>query len=187
MMRGRILLLLIICFLTLTSFIAITIRVYFSGSISSTNKKIEEQIIGLHFFVKANKKVIAQTIIDSTRNYAISFLPDKEIIFDFFITGFGIDTILLKSYKTFPGEIITWNIELPIKYKKIAGKAVCPKCSKTDLTCPIIYNNPPLVKPVVKNKDTLVRCIVNNKYYADSDVHSLISANWYCSRDNIKY
>jgi hypothetical protein len=173
--------------LTLTSFVVMTIQVYFSGNISSTNQDIKSQIIGLHFFVKADKKIMAKTVIDTARKYSLNFMPSEETSFDFFITGFGIDTILLKSYRTFPSDIITWNIELPIKHKKVLGKAVCPKCDKTDLTYPIVYTDPPLVQQTIKNGDTIISCIVNNKYYADTDVHGLLSPNWYCKRDKVKY
>lgn len=187
MTRKRIIYFLIPILFFLTSFVALTIQVYFSGEISSKNPAINSQIIGLHLFVKADNKIIAKTEIDTTKNYSINFSPIGQRSFDFFITGIGVDTMLLRSYKNFQSDIIIWNIELPIKYKKVFGKVVCPKCNRTELVYPIIYTNPPLVKQLIKNKDTVSSHIVNSKYYSNTDVHGPLSPSWYCYQDDVKF
>lgn len=185
-MKTTIIILTLFATLTLTSFLRPSNRLYLSGKVYSDDKNINTQLVGLYLFVKADGKIIIGEYIDTDRHYDISFIPENQQSFDFFVTGFGIDTIFLKSYTKFESDLITWDIKLPSDYRKQFGQIICPKCSKTDQVYPIIYGKQ-IVQQKIVNGDTTYTNIVNKKYYTGTCIHSLLSPNWYCDRDRIKF
>ncbi|MCB0791442.1 MAG: hypothetical protein H6595_08335 [Flavobacteriales bacterium] len=173
--------------LGLTSFVVPSNRLYLSGTVYSDDPKIADQLVGLYIFVKADNEIITGDYVDTAGHYDISFIPGDQTSFDFYVTTLGIDTTFLKSFIQFDSDKMTWDIKLPNEPKKKLGGVFCPKCTKTDKVYPIIYGDNQVVQQKVVNGDTTYTNIVDKKYYAGTCVHYLLSPNWYCDREKIKF
>jgi hypothetical protein len=174
-------------FLLTTSFKPLTNELHISGKVFSDDQKLNEQFVGLHLFVIADDKLVAQTFTDTGGHYELSFTPGSEKSFDFFINSIGIDSTFIKSFTTFESDVMTWDIKFPNSYRKKLGQVICPKCNKTDKVYQIIYGDRQLSQMVIVNGDTTYSNIVNKKYYAGTCISSLLSPHYFCGRDKIKF
>ena len=119
------------------------------------------------------------------------FLIDKSLIeitknTDLFLSGLGIsEQYYLTTINKESADTIT--IELPIKYKKRFGYAICPKCHKADKVCTLVYSDPPFLVMKIQNGDTTYSPILKRKYSMMTDVTSSLDPRWYCIRDNLFY
>jgi hypothetical protein len=187
MKKTTLIILTIFLTLTLTSFLTSSNRLYVSGTILSSDKDPYADSGSLNIFVKADNKVIASANVDKDGKYNINFIVENQTSFDFYVTGFGIDTILIKSFTKFDSDNITFDIRFPITYKKSTGQVICPKCNKSTKVYKIIYGDAPKYKTTIVKGDTVYSPIVNNKYYAGTCIKSLISPEWYCDRDKVAF
>jgi hypothetical protein len=164
----------------------LTYPVEITGHIKKNPKDTSAYIEHLTVFVKGDKKILAKTLTDNRGNFRLSFTPMKEKSFDFFCTGIGIDTLLIKSVTTFDSDEVEMTFYVPGEVKTNAfGKIICPKCKRTDKVYPIEYGFPTYVSYVDKNGDTTFSSIYKGKYQAGNC--SVTPAKYYCDRDKIKF
>jgi hypothetical protein len=86
-------------------------RLYLSGTVRFKNDRTD-RVEGLHLFVIAAGRVLAQTNVDKQGRYSIDFIPEEQPSFDFYYAGLGHDTTFIKSFTRFESDVMTWNIEL---------------------------------------------------------------------------
>ncbi len=173
--------------LALTSFLALSNSLYLSGTLYFSDKQPYADAAILTIFIKADNKVIASDNVDKEGHYKINFIAGNETSFDLYVTGFGMDTLFIKSFTGFDSDNVTFDISFPISYKKTIGQITCPKCNKATKVYKIIYGDAPKYKILITKSDTIYSPIVNNKYYAGTCLKSLISPEWYCDRDKISF
>ena len=176
----------IFAFLCILGFRTISNPVFINGHLKPINAELKNDIIGLKIFVKADGKTLAESYTDQNGDFYLTFTPEKEKSFDFFCSGIGIGTILLKSVTSFESDNVEMNLDFTSKYKKnIYGKVFCLKCNKTDKVYEIEYSDPPIVtKKINQSGDTIYSKIYKNKY-RESDI--VEPAKYYCERDNVKF
>ncbi len=92
--------------------LAPSIALHLSGRVRFGGERAMEQVAGLRLFVKADGHVVARTNVDDTGRYAISFTPAGERSFDFYYTGLGHDTTLIKSFTRFESDVMVWDMVL---------------------------------------------------------------------------
>lgn len=160
--------------------------VFIIGHLKPKNAELKNDIIGLKIFVKADGKILAESYTDQNGDFNLTFTPENEKSFDFFCSGIGIGTILLKSVTNFESENIEISLDYTAKYKKtILGKVICLKCKKADKVYEILYSDPPIVtRKINKFGDTIYSKIYKNKYREGCIVEP---AKYYCERDDVKF
>ncbi len=82
-----------------------------SGTVSF--KDPNTRVAGLHLFVRADGRVLAQTMVDKGGCYEIGFTPQDQPSFEFYYAGLGHDTTFIRSFKQFESDRMTWDILLP--------------------------------------------------------------------------
>jgi len=160
--------------------------IFINGHLTPKNSDFKNDIVGLKIFVKADGKILAETYTDQNGDFNLTFTPEKEKSFDFFCSGIGIGTILLKSVTNFENDIVEMNLDFTSKYKKnIFGKVFCLKCNRTDKVYEIEYSDPPIVtRKINQNGDTIYSKIYKNKYREGDIVEP---AKYFCERDSVKF
>lgn len=172
--------------LVILSFKNLSNPIFINGHLKPKNAELKNDIIALKIFVKADGKILAESYTDQNGNFKLTFTPENEKSFDFYCSGIGIETILLKSETNFEGENIEMNLDFTAKYEKtFFGKVKCLKCKKADKVYEILYTDPPIVtRKIKKNGDTIYSKIYKNKYREGCIVEP---ANYYCERDDVKF
>ncbi len=160
--------------------------IFISGHLEPKNDELKNYLVAIKIFVKADGKIVAESYTDQNGNFELSFTPNKEKSYDFFCSGIGIGTILLKSINTFEGNKIEMNLDFTAKHKKnIFGKVICLKCKRADKVYKILYSDPPIVTMKInKNGDTIYSKIYKNKY-REGDI--MEPSKYYCERDDVKF
>ena len=160
--------------------------VFIIGHLKPKNAELKNDIIGLKIFVNADGKILAESYTDQNGNFELTFTPENEKSFDFYCSGIGIGTILLKSVENFESENVEMDLDYTAKYKKnVFGKVICLKCKKTDKVYKILYADPPIVtRKINKLGDTIYSKIYKNKYREDCIVEP---AKYFCERDDVKF
>ncbi|MBC7523958.1 MAG: hypothetical protein H7239_05920 [Flavobacterium sp.] len=178
--------LLIIVILGILSFKNLSNPIFINGHLKPKNAELKNDIIALKIFVKADGKILAESYTDQNGDFNLTFTPENEKSFDFFCSGIGIGTILLKSVTNFESKIIEMSLDYTAKYKKtILGKVICLKCKKADKVYEILYSDPPIVsRKINKFGDTIYSKIYKNKYREGCIVEP---AKYYCERDDVKF
>jgi len=104
---------LLICATTTFAFLVFATNVFYvSGHVNFENDSLNTQLLNLEILVKAEGKIIAQTRVDSSHRYSLSFLPQEQDTFHFLYCGNGFDTTLIKSITYFEEQIVEWDFEL---------------------------------------------------------------------------
>lgn len=172
--------------LLILSFKNVSNPVFINGHLKPKNPELENDIVGLKIFVKADGKIVAENYTDKNGDFNLTFTPEKEKSFDFFCSGIGIGTILLKSVTDFESDNIEMNLDFTAKYKKtFLGKVICLKCKKADKVYEIEYSDPPIVTHKInKPGDTIYSKIYKNKYREGCIAEP---AKYYCERDDVKF
>jgi hypothetical protein len=171
--------------LLISSFKNLSNPIFITGHLKP-KKEFKNNIVGLKIFVKADGNIIAENFTDRNGDFNLTFTPEKENFFDFYCSGIGIGTILLKSVNSFESDNIEMNFNFTAKYEKtVLGKVICLKCKKADKIYEIQYSYSPIVKRKInKNGDTIFSKIYKNKYREDCVVEP---AKYYCERDDVKF
>jgi len=142
------------------------------------NGKVLAKVGPVTVLVKKDNKLIATATVDDASKFQIKIEDLKttasNIRVDLFITGIGMDTSYAKSIVLIKNSTVNCDLEFPNPHNKnVLGDVTCPKCGKTNMTIPIVY------QPFVG--------IRNNQMGAGTDVESKFSPEWYCKRCNIKF
>jgi hypothetical protein len=113
----------------------------------------------------------------------------KQRNIDILYSDIGLGTVYLKFIKQLSADTTKLEFDLANKYKKnIFGKAICPKCDKTNKVYKISYGMAPVYAMTINdNGDTTYSPIHNGVYEAGTCVSSRQSAQWYCDRDKIEF
>ena len=170
-----------------TSLMPLNNQVHISGKFYSDDKKVSDQFVGLQFFVRTDDKIIYQSFVLLDNTYEMTFNHESKKTYDFFVYGIGIDETYIKSFNSFKESEIKLDIKFPNTYKIKSGNIICPKCNKANKVYPIIYGTPKSLITITTKGDTIRSNIVDRKYYAGTCVSSLLSPNYYCDRDRIKF
>ncbi len=172
------LLLFAICFVLSASFCRPTHTLIVTGECTGGTPHI------MSIVVVADSKVVASTRLDSALHYNVFITDYGQEYFDFFITAGG-DTLLLQSDALKGcGEGCELNFTLPMPHERTDGKAICPKCRKTDEVAKIIYGEsaPSVIVEEVDGKKIRIPCI-----YGGTCTQPLLPVHWYCRRDKVKF
>ena len=160
--------------------------IFINGHLKPKNKVLKNKVFGLKIFVKANSKILAESYCDKNGNFNLTFTPENEKSFDFYCSGIGIGTILLKSVSNFESDNIKMNLDFTSKYlKNKKGEIICIKCNKSDKTYKIGNHGMPIIsKKVNVQGDTIYRKIYS---ITDRESRSINISKYYCERDNVKF
>ena len=108
----------------------------------------------------------------------------KEI--DIFLTSVGVEELYLKTIDN--STIDRWEINIPRYYKMKLGRAVCPKCNKTDKVYKAIYGEGQILTLKINDKgDTTYSNISGRNYYMGTCVTNDLNPLWHCERDKIEF
>ncbi|MEI7597218.1 MAG: hypothetical protein WCK02_15830 [Bacteroidota bacterium] len=135
--------------------------------------------------IQNKKEIVARIVTD--KNGLVTFSKDiiKDFIdYDLFLTSIGVSGTYLTTinYKTKFVEIC-----LPKKYNIRLGKAVCPKCEKTNKVIKVSYSGTPVLVKKIINGDTIISPIYKDRYYMGTDVTNNLNPLWYCQRDSLLF
>ncbi|MBP4143241.1 hypothetical protein J3S90_15680 [Flavobacterium sp. P4023] len=168
------------------SFNTFSNQVFINGHLKPKSSSYKSDLIGLKIFVKADGKILAESYTDQNGDFNLKFIAENQKSFDFFCSGIGIGTILLKSVNNFESDNLEMNLDFTSKYRKnIFGKVFCLKCNKTDKVYEIEYSDPPIVtRKINQSGDTIYSKIYKNKYRENDTVEP---AKYYCERDDVKF
>ncbi len=114
---------------------------------------------------------------------------DKQKGIDILYSGIGFGTIYLKHLKELSADTTNLEIDIINTYKKnIFGKAICPKCNKSNRVYKIRYGDAPIYTfKINSHGDTTYSRIRNGVYQAGTCVSTAQSPSWYCDRDKIEF
>ncbi len=172
----------------LLGFRLLTNPVHITGHLKKNPKDTSAYVEGIAVIVKGDNKVLAHTFTDRQGNFEITFTPNKEKSFDFFVFGVAVDTMLISSVKTFDSDTPEMTFYIPsLRKKNILGQMLCPKCSKADQVYKIRYGDglPVASRQISESGDTTYSPIVNGHYNAGTCVVGV--ATYYCDREKIKF
>jgi hypothetical protein len=112
---------------------------------------------------------------------------DKAV--DMYYRGIGVTDTYLQTIRPSIQDTVSFNFKLPKAYKKILGKAICPKCSKHDQTVPIRYGlgTAIVICRINRKGDTIQTPYDDKNYYDGGCVTSSIDPHYFCKRDQIKF
>jgi len=182
MMRFSIILLLIFCFSYSVKCNAekgqqIEVKLIFTG----TNKISVEQIT-----IQKHKDIIARIITDSKGvGYISRDLINDLSDYDLFLTSKGVMGTYLTTINAKTSGVV--EIILPKTYQMRLGKAICPKCQRTNNVFKAIYTDPPIrVRKTIKG-DTIYSPIFKGRYYMPTDVSNELDPHWYCKKDDLLF
>ena len=78
--------------------------VHIIGHLKRNPKDTSAYVEGITVIVKGDNKVLAHSFTDNKGDFELSFTPDKEKSFDFFVFGVAVDTMFIGSVKTFESD-----------------------------------------------------------------------------------
>lgn len=145
------------------------------------NKGIDELTI------KTKGRVIDKILTDNNGLGTIkkdTIRKYKEI--DIFLTSIGVEELYLLTINN--STIDRWEINIPRYYKIKLGRAVCPKCNKSDKVYKAIYGDRQILKLKIDKKgDTTYSNILGRNYYMGTCVTNDLNPLWHCERDKIEF
>jgi hypothetical protein len=162
--------------------------VHITGHLKRNPKDTSAYVAGITVIVKGDSKILAHAFADRQGNFEVTFTPDKEKSFDFFVYGVAVDTMLVGSVKTFDSDTPEITFYIPaIRKKNFLGQMLCPKCSKADKVYKIKYGDglPVATRQISESGDTTYSPIVNGHYNAGTCLVGV--ATYYCDRDKVKF
>ena len=158
----------------------------FIGRVTS-DTKTRGNILGLIIEFRVDTLVIARKVVQQDGSFKISASADKE--FDIYYRGIGVGETYILTIKPTNKDTVSLTFQIPKDYKKIFGKAVCPKCNKHDQTVPIRYGleSAIVIQHVDAKGDITYKPYDKKNYYAGDCVTSDIDPKYFCKRDKIKF
>mgnify|MGYP000954310805 FL=1 len=162
--------------------------VHIKGHLKRNPKDTSAYVEGIAVIIKGDNKVLAHTFADRQGNFEITFIPDKEKSFDFFVFGVAVDTMLIGSVKTFDSDTPEMTFYIPaLRKKNFIRQILCPKCNKADKVYKIRYGDglPLSTRHISESGDTSYSPIVNGHYNAGTCIVGV--ATYYCDRDKLKF
>lgn len=178
-----------ILFVTLLlGFNLLTNPVHITGHLKRNPKDTSAYVEGIAVIVKGDNKILTHTVADKNGNFEVTFTPNKEKYFDFFVFGLAVDTMLIGSVKTFVSDTPELTFYIPaLRKKNVLGQMLCPKCNKADKVYKIRYGDrlPMATQIVSETGDTTYSPIVNGNYNAGTCIVGV--AAFYCDRDKVRF
>jgi hypothetical protein len=162
--------------------------VHITGHLKRNSKHSSAYVEGIAVIVKGDNKVLAHAFADTQGNFEVTFTPEKENSFDFFVFGVAVDTMLIASVKSFDNDTPEITFYIPaLRKKNFFGQILCPKCSKADKVYKIRYGDglPLATRQISGNGDTTYSRIANGNYNAGSCIVGV--ATYYCDRDSVRF
>ncbi|MDQ6758191.1 MAG: hypothetical protein M3004_14810 [Bacteroidota bacterium] len=162
--------------------------VHITGHLKRNLKDTSAYVEGIAIIVKGDNKILATTFADRQGNFEITFTPNKEKSFDFFVFGVAVDTLLIGSVRTFESDTPEMTFYIPaLRKKNFLGQMLCPKCNKADKVYKIRYGDglPMATRHVSENGDITYSPIVNGHYNAGTCIVGV--ATFYCDRDKVTF
>jgi hypothetical protein len=170
-----------IIFIGLTSYVDDSQNIQIHLIYTGTNNSGFDQITIQH-----NKVIVAKIMTDKD---CYAYIPQSLIKdsadYDLYLTTIGVNGTYLATIDCKLTGLI--EIILPKTYKMRFGKAICPKCGKTNKVIKAIYSEAPIVVRKVVKGDTIYSPIYKSRYYMNTDVTNNLDPKWYCERDNLLY
>jgi len=153
----------------------------------SADEETRTNIVGVQVDVKLGTTVIATGFIGENLTFTIPVVFDKTV--DLYYKSIGVEDAFLQSVSPTELDTIKIAIQLPKTYEKKLGKAVCPKCNKTDQTVPIRFGmgSAMLVTHIDLDGNKILLPYDKDNYYAGSCLTSHIDPQYFCKRDEIKF
>jgi hypothetical protein len=169
-----------------SSFKSRTNQVVINGHLRKNPSDTFAPISHLIVFVKGDNKVLAKTTTDEKGDFSLSFTPGKEISFDFFCNGVGVDTMLIACVTKFESDTPDMTFYIPGNYKtNDKGKVICSKCKRANKVYKISYGDGPIsMRHINGNGDTSYSPLYKGTYQEDCMERP---AKYYCDRDKIKF
>jgi len=135
--------------------------------------------------IQNKKEIVARIMTDKNGLATISRDIIKDLInYDLFLTSIGVSGTYLTTINSKTKFV---EISLPKKYKIRLGKAVCPKCGKTNKVIKVSYSDTPIFVRKIVNGDTIMSPIYKDRYYMGTDVTNNLDPLWYCERDDLLF
>lgn len=161
--------------------------VHITGHLKRNLKDTSAYVEGIAVIVKGDNKILAHTFADRQGNFEITFTPEKEKTFDFFVFGVAVDTMLISSVQAFDSDTPEMTFYIPsLRKKNFLGQVLCPKCSKADKVYKIEYGDGAVfVQQISKTGDTTYSPIYKGTYQAGTCLIGI--AKYFCERDKIKF
>jgi len=160
-----------------------------TGKIYSTDNPQFYNVENIFVILRSDNKPF-DTVQTNNKGEFLAIIPsDKQKKIDILYSGIGFGTVYLKHIKQLSADTTNLQIDLANKFKKnIFGKAICPKCNKSNQVYKIRYGDAPVYTfRVSENGDTTYSPIHNGVYEAGTCVSSAQSGQWYCGRDKIEF
>jgi len=137
--------------------------------------------------IKTKGRVIEKILTDKDGLGTIkkdSIKKYKEI--DIFLTSIGVEELYLQTINN--SSIDRWEINIPRYYKMKLGRAVCPKCKKTDKVYKAIYGDGQILTLKINDMgDTTYSNISGRNFYMGTCVTNDLNPLWHCERDKIEF
>lgn len=102
----------------LLGFRLFTNPVHITGHLKRNPKDTSAYVEGIAVIVKGDNKILAHTFADTQGNFEITFTPEKEKTFDFFVFGVAVDTMLISSVQAFDSDTTEMTFYIPALRKK---------------------------------------------------------------------
>jgi len=170
----------------LLGFSLLTNPVTITGHLKRNPKDASAYVEGITVIVKGDSKILAHTFTDRQGNFEITFVPDKEKSFDFFVFGVAVDTMLIGSVKSFDSNTPELTFYIPaLRKKNFLGQMLCPKCNRADKVLKIEYGMLPIRMEISDYGDTTYSNIENGRFNAGTCVAGI--AKYFCDRDKVKF
>lgn len=153
----------------------------------TADEKTRVNVVGVQVDVRLDTTVIATGFIGKDLTFTIPAVFDKTV--DLYYKSIGVQDAFLQSVSPTELDTIKIAIQLPKTYEKKLGKAICPKCNKTDQIVPIRFGmgSAMLVTHLDLDGNKILLPYDKNYYYAGSCMTSLIDPQYFCKRDEIKF
>jgi hypothetical protein len=172
----------------LLGFNLLTNPVHITGHLKRNPEDTSAYVEGIAVIVKGDNKVLTQTFADRYGNFEVTFTPDKEKSFDFFVYGIAVDTLLISSVRAFDSDTPELTFYIPaLRKKNYSGQMLCPKCNKADKVYKIRYGDglPMATQIVSETGDMTYSPIVKGHYNAGTCIVGV--ATYYCDRDKVRF
>jgi hypothetical protein len=158
----------------------------FLGTVT-TDTLNKHNIFGLWIEFRVDSETIARSLVQQDGTFKMTAKADKE--FDIYYAGLGVGDTYLQTMKPTFKDTVLLNFKIPKNYKKLFGKAVCPKCHKLNQTIPIRYGEGSAIvfQHIDAKGDTILLPFNRKNYYTGTCITSDLDPKYYCKRDKIKF
>ena len=160
-----------------------------TGKIYSSENPQFYSVENILVILRCDNKAFDSVWTNSKGEFSAIIPSAKQKKIDILYSGLGFGRIYLKHLKELSADTTNLEIDIINTYKKnIFGKAICPKCNKSNRVYKIRYGDAPIYTfKINSHGDTTYSPIRNGVYQAGTCVSSAQSASWYCDRDKIGF